>query len=458
MKSAGVTVEGHIISFNGVLARAKLWPVSIYQLVEATGDPNIKFIVTGFETDTALLMPLNGAEKISSGLRITVVNDSLELRLGDDVLVETISYRSSSSTRLEQSSERIPLFQHESARSSKLPITEQFKTGLKALDWIMPIGVGQRLVIIANAGVGKSTFLKYLLKHAEYDVACVGLIGERTREVVEFVEDIKNHKLQEKIKVVASPSDSSPLIRYLSCLSVTRLAQHYSLNGKKVLLLVDSLTRVARAIREIGLQNGEIPVKQGLTPSVFITLPQILEQPGNFEHGSVTAFYTLLTNESHDTDYLAEETKSLVDGHIVLDRTLAERGVLPAVDIISSMSRVWDRFLSQEEITAINRMKGILKTLEKDRDLIFLAEKPPAHLLQALEVENLVHEMISQALSYSINDQDRSLFFKKIKYAIERYDSVATLNPLSEHRNVLPTGFQRNRQVTRPLRLAPTLE
>ncbi len=403
----GLEVEGELVSYNGLVATARIWPVSYMDVVEDTQNADLKYVVTGFNGEYATLTPLFDNQVVSSSGRVVSRFKSLHFRLDDERILHSVF-------GAETGKIAIKLNCFENGFENKVSISQQFKTGVKGIDWFMPVGIGQRSVIIANAGVGKSTLIRYLLLHAEYDIAIVGLIGERGREVTELLEFVNQECIGKSIKIIVSISSESSIRRFFSFISATQVANYYRSKGKNVLLVIDSLTRVARAIREIGLQNGEIPVRQGLTPSVFTTLPKLLEVPGKSSSGAITAFYTLLTPENHDQDILAEEVKSLLDGHIILSRNIQQKGVYPALDLVHSLSRLERKFLTPEEQKILDEVRLNLKTLEQDRELMYLSQSMPPHLAKALAVEEVVMKWLMQDQKTSWTEDDKLEFLREV--------------------------------------------
>ena len=393
---SGIKIEGSVLSYKGGMLKAKLWPVKLYSVVSLKDSLGSKeqFLVSGFEQDVALLAPLTNASVISSSAKVQASFDQLKFNLTEAEKIFDCLGPLAADARVD---DEISILSLDNQFSSKQALSDIFFTGIRSVDYFMPTARGQRVVVIGNAGSGKSTFLKYLLLRASFDVVVVGLIGERGREVVEILDFLEGSGVK-NFKLIISTSSEPPIRRLLSAYSATSLASYYRERGLNVLLIIDSLTRVARAIREIGLQNGEVPFRQGLTPSVFSTLPTLLEVPGKTRAGSITAFYTLLTHESDDQDILAEEVKSLVDGHIILDRRLARRGVYPAVNILSSLSRVAERFLSAKRLKLVSQVKSYLSMLEADRELMYLSSTPPPHMLKAAELEKMVDRWATQQL------------------------------------------------------------
>ncbi|MCX7953042.1 MAG: hypothetical protein N2654_05380, partial [Deltaproteobacteria bacterium] len=388
-------------------------------LIVSKDGSKAKFVVTGFDTDTAILALLDDRAKFSGNLRVVSTGEKLCFGLKNSSTFHGPLGFEDADTKLE-------IFDFKSSYKEKRPVMDSFRTGVKAIDWFMPIGRGQRLAVIANAGTGKSTLLRYLLIHAGYDIAVIGLIGERGREVVEFEDFLNRHSLAKRVKVIVSTSNESPVLRLFSFYSVTKLADYYRSCGKNVLLIVDSLTRVARAIREIGFQNGELPVRQGLTPSVFTILPKLLEVPGNSDTGSITAFYTLLTADHHENDVLSEEIKSLLDGHFILSRSLLQKGVYPAIDIVHSLSRLSERFHEKRTRDLANFVRLNLKLLEQDRDLMFLSSTLPDHLRTALQIEELVHRFTTQAIEETWTSTEFEKFMLNITQIQEQSRKKAT--------------------------------
>jgi type III secretion protein N (ATPase) len=255
-------------------------------------------------------------------------------------------------------------------------VTAPLALGVRALDACLTVGEGQRIGLFAGPGLGKSTLLGQIARHSEAEVNVIGLVGERGREVREFVEAQLGEEGLRRSVVVAATSDAPPLLRLKSALVATAIAEHFRERGKRVLLLLDSLTRVARAQREVGLAAGEPPARQGFPPSVFAMLPRLLERTGQSDRGSITAIYAVLTGSgaaSEDgDDPVADEVRAILDGHIWLSRDLAARNHWPAVDVVRSLSRVMDEIVDEPHRAAAARLREVISTYERQRDLILL--------------------------------------------------------------------------------------
>jgi FliI/YscN family ATPase len=245
-------------------------------------------------------------------------------------------------------------------------------TGVRAIDGLLTVGEGQRVGVFAAAGVGKSTLLGMLARNTEAEINVIALIGERGREVRDFLEhDLGEAGLRRSVIVVATSNEPS-LVRLKAAHVATAIAEYFRDQGKKVLLMMDSVTRFARALREVGLAAGEPPARAGFPPSVFSELPRLLERTGNSNRGSITAFYTVLVEGDDMTEPIADETRSILDGHIVLSRSLAAGGHYPAIDIGQSVSRVMSAVTPKHHREAAQKIREVLATYEAQKDLILI--------------------------------------------------------------------------------------
>jgi flagellum-specific ATP synthase len=252
---------------------------------------------------------------------------------------------------------------------------------VRAINAMLTVGRGQRLGLFAGTGVGKSVLLGMMARYTAADVIVVGLIGERGREVKEFIEDILGEEGLARSVVVAAPADAPPLVRMQGATYATAIAEHFRDEGRHVLLLMDSLTRYAMAQREIALAIGEPPATKGYPPSCFAKLPQLVERSGNGLNGvgSITAFYTVLSEGDDQQDPIADAARGILDGHIVLSRELAESGHFPAIDVERSISRVMTAVAPREQLDGARRARSLLSKLSKARDLIQLGAYQPGH-------------------------------------------------------------------------------
>jgi FliI/YscN family ATPase len=251
-------------------------------------------------------------------------------------------------------------------------VKQSLAVGVRAIDGMLTVGEGQRVGIFAAAGGGKSTLLGMIARNTSADVNVIGLIGERGREVLDFIEENLGEEGLRRSVVVVATSDQPTLVRLKSAYVATAVAEYFRDRGRRVVLVLDSITRFARAQREAGLAVGEPPARAGFPPSVFATLPRLLERAGNSERGSITAFYTILVEGDDMTEPVADEVRSILDGHVVLSRELSARGHYPAIDILRSASRVMPAVAAAGHQQAAQRVRELVATYERHRDLILL--------------------------------------------------------------------------------------
>jgi flagellum-specific ATP synthase len=342
--------------------------------IESAGGANVEAEVVGFDGQKTFLMPLSNAHGLQPGARVTPLASINDVPVGWGLLGRVIDGRGH---QLDDKGELDP--DHYVPASGDIinplhraPIREPLDVGIKAINALLSVGIGQRIGLFAGSGVGKSMLLGMMTKFTNADVVVVGLIGERGREVKEFIEDILGEEGLARSVVVASPADDSPLMRLRASMLCTRVAEYFRDQGKRVLLLMDSLTRYAQAQREIALSIGEPPATRGYPPSVFAKIPQLVERAGNGKlgEGSITAFYTVLTEGDDQQDPIADAARAILDGHIVLSRALAEEGHYPAIDIEASVSRVMPHVTDPAHFKEAQRFKQLMAKYEQARDLI----------------------------------------------------------------------------------------
>ena len=360
-KVIGLTIEAEgIKSFVGELC-------TIYNEM----NNSIKCEVVGFRDDSVLLMPLGELVGISPGCRVVPENKPLSVRCSDELLGKIVD---GLGNPLDGS--RI-LFGEEYNLDNDPPdpmkrkrIKEIMPTGLRAIDAFLTCGEGQRLGIFAGSGVGKSTTLGMIAREAKADVNVISLIGERGREVLDFIEKDLGPEGMKRSVVVCATSDKPALIRLKGALTATAIAEYFRDQGKKVILMMDSVTRYAMAQREIGLAIGEPPATKGYTPSVFAKLPRLLERSGTSEKGSITAFYTVLVDGDDFNEPIADAVRGILDGHIVLSRALAHKNHYPAIDVLNSVSRLMPSIAPEEHKNAASEARDLLATYKESEDLI----------------------------------------------------------------------------------------
>jgi flagellar export protein FliJ len=319
------------------------------------------------------------------------------------------------------------------------PVRRPLDTGVRAINALMTVGRGQRLGLFAGSGVGKSVLLGMMARYTEADVTVVGLIGERGREVKEFIEDILGPEGLARAVVVAAPADSSPVLRMQGAVYATSIAEQFRDRGLNVLLLMDSLTRYAMAAREVALAIGEPPATKGYPPSVFARLPALVERAGNGRagHGSITGFYTVLTEGDDQQDPIADAARAILDGHFVLDRSLAESGHYPAIDIEQSISRVMHQVVDARQLRLARRLKALWSRYRRSRDLISVGayvqgSDPETDLAIALMpriaalLQQDMHAGADPRVARGACLMEPALLKLLIEMALERRDDAAT--------------------------------
>lgn len=395
-RSSALEVRGTLTKLAGLVLEASglRAPVGSQCVVTSRSMEPVLAEVVGFSNERAFLMPAGDVHGLSSGASVApaphyvpvpllqgasdadLANDSgmLRLPLGDGLLGRVVDSQGMPLDRMGPILDVAakPLERKPINAMDRDPVRQSLDTGVRAINALLTVGRGQRIGLFAGSGVGKSVLLGMMARYTQADVIVVGLIGERGREVKEFIEDILGAEGRARSVVVAAPADAPPLLRLQGASYATAIAESFRDQGKHVLLLMDSLTRYAMAQREIALAIGEPPATKGYPPSCFAKLPMLVERSGNGLNGvgSITAFYTVLTEGDDQQDPIADAARAILDGHIVLSRTLAEAGHYPAIDIEQSASRVMHNVVSREHFELARRFRAIYSKYEKGRDLV----------------------------------------------------------------------------------------
>ena len=371
-----IKVYGKVTKIVGLVIEGYCPNASIGSLCEVYPIDNSSTIfaeVVGFKDSRALLMPLGELRGLGPGSMISVVKDSATVKVGDKLLGRVIDAMASPQDSLPPPSldTEMSLYANPPGPMERKNITEPLDLGVRAINGLLTCGMGQRMGIMAGSGIGKSVLLGMMAKYARADVNVIALIGERGREVREFIErDLGKEGLARSVIVVVT-SDQSPLLRMRGAFVATTIAEFFCRQGKNVLLMMDSVTRFAMAMREIGLAVGEPPTTKGYTPSVFATLPRLLERAGRFrDQGTITALYTVLVEGDDLTEPVADSVRSILDGHIVLSRDIAARNHYPAIDVLNTASRVMRDIVTPRHLELAGKTRGILATHKDAEDLI----------------------------------------------------------------------------------------
>ena len=428
-QSQPLQVAGHLIRINGLVMEAAglRLPLGASCRVLPPQGHGIEAEVVGFNGERLYLMPSDDLYGLSPGARVVPLDNPPQLpRYGEKAAppapppIERARMMPVGARLLGRvvdgagrpldghgpitTSDSGPLQTRPINPMHRAPITQSLDVGIRTINAVMTVGRGQRMGLFAGSGVGKSVLLGMMARYTAADVIVVGLIGERGREVKEFIEQILGPEGLRRAVVVAAPADTSPLMRLQGAAYATAIAEHFRDQGKQVLLIMDSLTRYAMAQREIALAIGEPPVTRGYPPSVFARLPQLVERAGNGAagSGSITAFYTVLTEADDPQDPVADAARAILDGHIVLSRTLADQGHYPAIDIEQSISRAMVSLITPEHLERIRRLKQLYSRFQRSRDLIavgaYAAGSDPL-LDQAIAQMPRIEQFLQQDLS-----------------------------------------------------------
>lgn len=362
-KVTGLTIES-----NGPMATigelCHIYP-------DGRGEPVLSEVV-GFKDDKILLMPLGEMEGISSGSIVVGSGKTLRVNVGDELIGRVLDGLGNPMDGLGpiKSNKFYPVSSPPPNPLDRMVITEPLSVGIRAIDGLLTCGKGQRVGIFAGSGVGKSTLMGMISRNSTADVNVIGLIGERGREVREFLEnDLTDEGLSKSVVVVVT-SDQPALIRVKAAMVTTAIAEYFRDQGLNVMLLMDSLTRFSMAQREIGLAIGEPPVTRGFTPSVFAMMPKLLERTGSSDKGTITGLYTVLVDGDDLTEPITDTARGILDGHIVLSRKLANSNHYPAIDVLASISRVMPNIASREHIKMAGAIKDIMSVYNEAEDLI----------------------------------------------------------------------------------------
>jgi len=405
--------NGRVVKSVGQIVESDGPPCSVGEICSILGADGqaVEGQVIGFRNSTVLSMPLRTPRGIRYGDRIATWGAKPCIRVGPGLLGRVtdgsgIAFDGWGDILTEESR---PFDADPPPPLDRVLIREPLGSGIRALDGLLTCGRGQRLGIFGGSGVGKSTLIGMMTRNTMADLTVLALVGERGREVQEFLKDALGEEGLKRSVVVVSTSDQSPLLRIRAALAATAIAEYFADRGRQVLLVVDSLTRFAMAQREIGLAAGEPPTAKGYTPSVFALLARLVERAGQFQHGSITAFYTVLMEGDDQQDPLVDAVRSLLDGHIILDRQLGAQGHYPAINVLDSLSRLMPAVTQPEHRQQATRVRQLLAAYHRSEDLVRVGAYQAgadAVLDQALAALPALHAFLRQPSEERVAIQD----------------------------------------------------
>lgn len=370
-----IRMNGRVTQVIGLTIESEGPQVSVGEvclIYPQKGKEPIKAEVVGFRENRVILMPLGELTAIGPGCEVVATGKPLSVKVGFELLGKVLNGLGEplDGSKLPVRMPEYSTFHAPGNPLNRPRVTEPLSVGIRSIDGLLTVGKGQRVGIFAGSGVGKSTLLGMVARNTAADVNVIGLIGERGREVLEFIEkDLGPEGLARSVVVVAT-GDQPALIRIKGALITTAIAEFFRDRGLDVMLMMDSVTRYAMAMREVGLAVGEPPATRGYTPSVFANLPKLLERAGTSKDGSITAFYTVLVDGDDMNEPIADAVRGILDGHIVLDRGLANKGHYPAIDVLASVSRVMSDIITEEHQLAAETLKRHLAVYRQSEDLI----------------------------------------------------------------------------------------
>ncbi len=376
--SGKVTTSGRVNKYDGHFLECDGFPANLGSIcsVETSDGTDTLAEIIGFKKGNNILSMFESDTKIQSGAKVSVIDEGYDVKVGESLLGRVVDAMGNPYDGKPMGSlpETWPLNGKFLNPLSRNAVSKPLDVGVRAINSLLTVGKGQRLGIIAGSGVGKSVLLGMMCRYTEAEIVVVGLIGERGREVGSFVKNLLSGDGKNKTIVVAVPADRSPLLRIRGANRATAIAEYFRSKGKNVLLIMDSLTRVAHARREIGLALGEQPTAKGYPPSVVSLIPKLIERsgPGIDRQGSITAFYTVLADGDDENDPVVDTARAILDGHIILSRQQAQLGIYPAIDVSSSVSRVMNEIIDETHIEYARAFRKFITLYLENRDLILM--------------------------------------------------------------------------------------
>ena len=407
-KKIDLEISGLVRSFEGNIIETDPFPATVGSIcdIEIPKTQSISAEVIGFRNEKNLIAMHQSDSNVRIGSKVRLISDGVNVSVGKELLGRVLDAMGNPLDNKKSliTNEKWPLYGKTINPLQRNKVEKPFDVGVRSINSLVTIGMGQRIGIIAGSGVGKSILLQMMSKYADADVVVVGLIGERAREVKTMVETLKKYDEHNKIIIIAVPADRSPLLRMKGANRCTAIAEYFRSKGKNVLLIMDSLTRVAHAKREIGLALGEQPTSKGYPPSVISMIPSLIERTGNGieNEGSITAFYTVLADSDDHNDPVVDSARAILDGHIILSREQSQLGIYPAIDIKNSISRIMDDIVSEEQKNLAKHFKKLVSVYQESRDLVLMGGYTKG---QDIAIDE-AHEMWPKLVDFIKQDQN----------------------------------------------------
>ena len=407
-KKIDLEISGLVRSFEGNIMETDPFPATVGSIcdIEIPKTQSISAEVIGFRNNKNLIAMHQSDSNVRIGSKVRLISDGVNVSVGKELLGRVLDAMGNPLDNKKSliTNEKWPLYGKTINPLQRNKVEEPFDVGVRSINSLVTIGMGQRIGIIAGSGVGKSILLQMMSKYANADVVVVGLIGERAREVKTMVETLKKYDEHNKIIIIAVPADRSPLLRMKGANRCTAIAEYFRSKGKNVLLIMDSLTRVAHAKREIGLALGEQPTSKGYPPSVISMIPSLIERTGNGidNEGSITAFYTVLADSDDHNDPVVDSARAILDGHIILSREQSQLGIYPAIDIKNSISRIMDDIVNEEQKKLAKHFKKLVSVYQESRDLVLMGGYTKG---QDIAIDE-AHEMWPKLVDFIKQDQN----------------------------------------------------
>ncbi|MEN2997877.1 MAG: FliI/YscN family ATPase [Brevinematia bacterium] len=406
-----VKSTGRVIKVTGVLIESRGPFSSIGDICEIeVGEKRLKAEVVGFDKDRVFLVPFSNVVGIPVSAKVFNTGTKMDIPVGEEMRGRVLNAYGDVLAGGAFKVENYYYVDNDPPSSlSRSRISKPIQTGIRAIDGLLTVGEGQRMGIFSGSGVGKSTLLSMIARNTSADITVLALVGERGREVKEFLErDLGDEGMKRSVVVVAT-SDEPPMARLRCAYTATAIAEFFRDKGYNVMLLLDSLTRLAFAQREISISMGEPPTTRGYTPTVFTKLPRLLERAGSTEKGSITAFYTVLVEGDDISEPISDHVRAVLDGHIVLSRNLASAGVYPAIDVLLSISRLMPEIVSKEHLEKVYRFKELMSVYKENQDLVNIGAYVPGSnpkIDMALKYIDKMMNYIKQDMFEKVNFSD----------------------------------------------------